>query len=170
MSQKSSQKGFTIIEVVLVLAIAALIFLVVFLAVPALQRSQRDTQRRADVGRLVTAVTSYAGNHQGALPPSGAGASGMTNNGATGFVAKYLRAGGDSFTDPSRGDYNISAGSTTVPAATATFNGAGPNGEIYYAQGHKCNADGTLTTTGAGTRNFAAVIVLENNDIYCQDN
>ncbi|PLS80866.1 hypothetical protein CYG49_03830, partial [Candidatus Saccharibacteria bacterium] len=46
----SKQSGFTIIEVVLVLAIAALIFLIVFLAVPALQRGQRDTQRRSDVG------------------------------------------------------------------------------------------------------------------------
>jgi len=33
---KKSQKGFTIIEVALVLAIGALIFLVVFLATPAL--------------------------------------------------------------------------------------------------------------------------------------
>ena len=38
--------GFTIIEVVLVLAIAGLIFLMVFIALPALQRSQRDTERR----------------------------------------------------------------------------------------------------------------------------
>jgi prepilin-type N-terminal cleavage/methylation domain-containing protein len=40
---KPKAHGFTIIEVVLVLAIAGLIFLIVFLALPALQRSQRDT-------------------------------------------------------------------------------------------------------------------------------
>ncbi|OYX35483.1 hypothetical protein B7Z00_05080, partial [Candidatus Saccharibacteria bacterium 32-50-10] len=34
--QELKQKGFTIIEVVLVLAIAALIFLMVFIALPAL--------------------------------------------------------------------------------------------------------------------------------------
>ena len=38
-----NKKGFTIIEVVLVLAVAGLIFLMVFLALPALQRAQRDT-------------------------------------------------------------------------------------------------------------------------------
>ena len=58
----TTKKGFTIIEVVLVLAIAGLIFLMVFVALPALQRNQRDTQRRSDVGRLVTAVTSYRTN------------------------------------------------------------------------------------------------------------
>ena len=35
----NSKKGFTIIEVVLVLAIAGLIFLMVFVALPALQRA-----------------------------------------------------------------------------------------------------------------------------------
>ena len=38
------QQGFTIIEVVLVLAIAGLIFLMVFIALPTLQRNQRDTR------------------------------------------------------------------------------------------------------------------------------
>ena len=44
--------AFTIIEVVLVLAIAGLIFLMVFIALPALQRNQRDTQRKNDMSRL----------------------------------------------------------------------------------------------------------------------
>ena len=56
---KSSKKGFTIIEVVLVLAIARLIFLMVFIALPALQRSQRNTQRRQDLSRIKAAVESY---------------------------------------------------------------------------------------------------------------
>ena len=45
-SLKKNKKGFTIIEIVLVLAIAGLIFLMIFVALPALQRSQRDTQRK----------------------------------------------------------------------------------------------------------------------------
>ena len=35
-NQNSTKKGFTIIEVVLVLAVAGLIFLMIFLALPAL--------------------------------------------------------------------------------------------------------------------------------------
>ena len=49
LEQQKTKKGFTIIEVVLVLAIAGLIFLMVFLALPNLQRSQKDTQRRDDL-------------------------------------------------------------------------------------------------------------------------
>lgn len=55
-NQNLAKKGFTIIEVVLVLAIAGLIFLMVFLALPVLQRSQRDTQRKQDVAMVVTAL------------------------------------------------------------------------------------------------------------------
>lgn len=60
---KKSQKGFTIIEVALVLAIAALIFLTVFLAVPALQRNQRNDARKRDVSSVVAAVTAYMSNN-----------------------------------------------------------------------------------------------------------
>lgn len=59
--------GFTIIEVVLVLAIAGLIFLMVFVALPQLQRNQRDTQRRNDVAKVVTAVNQYKTNNRGKL-------------------------------------------------------------------------------------------------------
>ena len=64
-NQNSTKKGFTIIEVVLVLAIAGLIFLMVFLALPALQRSQRDTQRKQDVAMVVTALHNWKANNKG---------------------------------------------------------------------------------------------------------
>ncbi len=60
---KKSQKGFTIIEVALVLAVGALIFLVVFLAVPALQRNQRNDARKRDQSQIVEAITSYIANN-----------------------------------------------------------------------------------------------------------
>ncbi len=62
-----SKRGFTIIEVVLVLAIAGLIFLMVFIALPALQRSQRNTQRRDDYSMLVTSINSYMASNNGKL-------------------------------------------------------------------------------------------------------
>ena len=62
---KNNFKGFTIIEVVLVLAIAGLIFLMVFLGLPALQRAQRDTQRKQDVAMVVTALHNWKANNRG---------------------------------------------------------------------------------------------------------
>ena len=64
-NQNVTKKGFAIIEVVLVLAIAGLIFLMVFLALPALQRSQRDTQRKQDVAMVVTALHNWKANNKG---------------------------------------------------------------------------------------------------------
>src|SRR5581483_2793412 len=57
------QSGFTIIEVLIVLAIAGLILLIVFLAVPALQRNSRDTQRKNDVSRILGAAQEVINNN-----------------------------------------------------------------------------------------------------------
>jgi prepilin-type N-terminal cleavage/methylation domain-containing protein len=62
---KKRQEGFTIVEVLIVLAIAGVIMLVVFLAVPTLQRNSRNTQRRADVSHLGGVLNEWIGNHQG---------------------------------------------------------------------------------------------------------
>ena len=62
-------KGFTIIEVVLVLAVAGLIFAMVFMALPALWASQRDTARRESVLSFVRTLKSFqTNNSRGALP------------------------------------------------------------------------------------------------------
>ena len=50
------------------LAIAGLIFLMVFIALPALQRSQRNTQREDDLSRVLTAANDYQTNNSGKTP------------------------------------------------------------------------------------------------------
>lgn len=65
MLKKTNQKGFTIIEVLIVLAIAAVIMLVVFLAVPALQRNSRNSQRTNDASLISSAVGECLGNNNG---------------------------------------------------------------------------------------------------------
>lgn len=59
------EKGFTLIEIVLVLAIAGLLLVIVFLAVQGAQRSRRDGQRQQDAGRALAAVESCAANNSG---------------------------------------------------------------------------------------------------------
>jgi prepilin-type N-terminal cleavage/methylation domain-containing protein len=61
------QEGFTIIEVLIVLAIAGLILLIVFLAVPALQRNARNTQRVDDVARVLGAAQEVLNNNNGSV-------------------------------------------------------------------------------------------------------
>jgi prepilin-type N-terminal cleavage/methylation domain-containing protein len=66
--QQRKDSGFTIIEVLIVLAIAGLILLVVFLAVPALQRNARNTTRKNEVSAILGAVNEWTNNNNGALP------------------------------------------------------------------------------------------------------
>lgn len=75
MTDGGSLGGFTIIEVVLVLAIAGLIFMMVFIALPNLQRAQRDTQRRTALGQVASAVQQYQANNNGRLPGAASGSS-----------------------------------------------------------------------------------------------
>lgn len=130
-------KGFTLIEIVLVLAIAGLLLVIVFLAVSGAQKSRRDSQRKGDVSRIAAALESYASNANGAYPTlvqfkatTGAGAFGPY---ATGI------------TNPDGLAYGItSATATTVP----TLNNIGYNiaGRVYNVcvgleQGFSCRSN-----------------------------
>ncbi len=61
-SLKATHSGFTIIEILIVLAIAGLIMLIVFLAVPALERNARDYRRNHDAALLASERQSYDEN------------------------------------------------------------------------------------------------------------
>lgn len=151
--QKKKEGGFTIIEVVLVLAIAGLIFLMVFIALPALQRSQRDTQRKNDLSRAQTAVNNYRTSNRNALPADVASYN-------VKIIGNYLKAQGDAFEDPSRGDYVFVAGlgAGVFPAykdATA---------EILVETGKKCDGEDVVV---AGSRSVALRMALEGGGTAC---
>src|SRR5687768_147522 len=59
------ETGFTIIEVLIVLAIAGLIMVVVFLAVPALNRNNRNERYRTDARNILTASQEISNNKGG---------------------------------------------------------------------------------------------------------
>lgn len=144
-------KGFTIIEVVLVLAIAGLIFLMVFIALPALQRNQRDTQRRNDLSRVQTAIQSYQTNARGALPT-------FDNN----FITSYLTINGtDTFADPNGTNYTFG----TLPANFV----ASPR-VIAATAGSVCAGDGSTLTNNQGNRKVALQMRLEGGGVACVNN
>ncbi len=57
-----AKEGFTIIEVIIVLVIGAVIMLAVFLVVPQLQRTQRNSRRQSDARRVLTAAEQVNAN------------------------------------------------------------------------------------------------------------
>lgn len=164
MNKRLNKKGFTIIEVVLVLAIAGLIFLMVFVALPRLQISQRDTQRRDDVAALATAVTQYQSNNGGRLPVSGA---------EDEFIERYLEAGGSTFNDPSSGEtYPLSIQDYSGDSITDYLDGDS-YGEMVIIRSGACSdeegADGGIVE-GTGVRSYAVAVSLEGSGYYCSDN
>ena len=155
----SSQKpAFTIIEVVLVLAIAGLIFLMVFIALPALQRNQRDTQRKNDIGRVLTALQSYQSNNRGSIPTSW----------ASQLITPYLRLDGDTFTDPSGINYRLSSRTVADGKPARRINSAGDDSLIFYYLNSKCDGENIVAADGANKVAFAAL--LEGGGIYCVNN
>lgn len=142
---KINQKGFTIIEVVLVLAIAGLIFLMVFIALPALQRNQRDTARKNDVTTISSAVTSFTSNNRGTFP-------------TTAQLADYAEDVSDNTTSVVVG----AAGPRTIAPA---------DGIITVTQRTTCGASTStnqVLATGT-TRQFTVVTKLEsgNGAYFC---
>lgn len=156
---QNRSEGFTIIELLIVLAIAALIILIVLIAVPQLQRNQRNQARQSIAGRITTEVNNYIGNNNGALPTANNNATtGMTG----GFSTRYFT--GIDVNDPQ-------SGTSLLAAANVTFTGTpgGTAGNLDYTTGRICNGE-TTTTTGATARNFALVVRLEGGAAYCLDN
>lgn len=158
---QTNKKGFTIIEVVLVLAIAGLIFLMVFVALPALQRNQRDTQRRNDMSRLITAVTSYQANNSNNIPVT---ATGLDAN----FLSDYLKQNSDinlsEFKDPSNVNYTVNP----IALSSGGTGSAGSNPEIRLYTNAYCA--GETPTFRSGSGNIAVVYDLEGSGAVCVDN
>ncbi len=147
MNVTQNKRGFTIIEVVLVLAIAALIFLMVFIALPALQRGQRDAARKNDASAVASAINTFKSNNNGKIPAAGGGGGGVPNF-AT-FKNDYL-------TDQlSQYDVNKITSGTGADVAPASID------EMKVVLSRKCD-------NSVSSRTVAVVIRLEGADArYC---
>ena len=161
----SSQKpAFTIIEVVLVLAIAGLIFLMVFIALPALQRNQRDTQRKNDMSRLKTAMDSYKSNNRGNLP-WGTDRYGVWSQ-SDNFGINYLKADQGEFGDPSSGRYAFGVNYYSIAGGSIYNTFESQQSHISISIGFVCDGE---TVANAGLSNYAIRYRLEGGGVYCID-
>lgn len=134
-SRRSSEGGFTIIEVLIVLAIAGLIMLIVFLAVPALQRNSRNTQRSNDASRISAAVNECLNNRNGRM------------NDCDGFGA-----------GAEAGQYITIADNQQLTAlGGATLN------TFAFTVNTRCDAAGANAVPGGGTRAFTVTYQVETS-------
>lgn len=145
--KKSKSEGFTIIEVMIVLAIAGLILLIVFLAVPALQRNSRNTQRKNDVSAVLGGVNEYTSNNNGALPTTCAQITALAK---TGY---YTSGCGNAAGDVS--PVNLPTGAQAALAATAA------NDRVVVVTGAQCGAAGA--TVAGSARQVAVQYLIETS-------
>lgn len=140
-NKTKDQKGFTIIEVLIVLAIAGLILLIVFLAVPALQRNSRNTSRRNDVSRILGAVQEVTNNSNGVVSTT------TLTGGASGTVA--TAAGTLGYYDAA----NLKVENKTAETPTAE--------QVFVEIGAACT-NGTTLATGTA-RQVAVLFAVETS-------
>lgn len=160
MSAPIKKEGFTIIEVVLVLAIAGLIFLMVFIALPALQRNQRDTARKSDVSNIASAVTSYSSNNRGAFPDTPA-------------LVEYVKDVSDNTTKVLVNAAGDDALAEVAGSATASTTETGvQDGLIVVTQRTKCGLSGkTQALLPGSNREYTVVTRIETGSgvAFCQN-
>jgi prepilin-type N-terminal cleavage/methylation domain-containing protein len=145
--QQRKDAGFTIIEVMIVLAIAGLIMLIVFLAVPALQRNSHNTTRKNDIGRLGSAVNDWVSNNNGQVLTAGASNANLTTiiNDA-GSLGQYTLA-------PSSSSLSVVDGSGSAQTALSSID------KVVIVTGAQCDQNGT--TKPGTSRQLAIQYMLE---------
>lgn len=130
--------GFTIIEVMIVLAIAGIIMAIVFLAIPSLQKSSRNTRRKQDASRVSAIISEFTSNNNGKLPTAFGTGSGQVN------IANETWS---IVTAPS--------GNITAWPAAAPFPAAPAVDVVRVYSGATCGPNGGDTpVAGASTRQF----------------
>ena len=192
----SKKRGFTIIEVVLVLGIAGLIFMMAFIALPSLWASQRDADRKAHVMEFVSDIKTYqTNNSRGALPTlTGSGPAQFTwdnainavnsPNGWPAFVKDYVNR---DLEDPEGIKYNFyiveclsGTGGQIATGATCAyqsnnFGRVNDQADINLVNGLNytmyvaisATCDGDHAVRANSSRSVAVVYVLERGGRYC---
>jgi prepilin-type N-terminal cleavage/methylation domain-containing protein len=184
------KKGFTLIEVVLVLAIAGLILAMVMIALPALQKAQRNTQRKNDLSLIVSQMEKWRSHNPGVSVSDNYSAysSGAANN----FCVFYNKYVPEDMVDPSTGEpykialwktdkvVNCRTGQTYQRGTDSTANGQSNNsywarmevGDIQYDDVARCDGETFDDTVGrsAGLHAFAMRMYMEGGATTCIDN
>lgn len=184
---RKKQTGFSLIEVVLVLGIAALIFAMAFIALPSLWASQRDAQRKANVMSFISDLKTYqTNNSRGALPTSthpnyDFALSDARNTPETdtwkAFIKDYVpKAFADPDMDEKGTNFRFYIYDCTNVSVSATCNTSSENTDFQPAYNRNklglhvfvsATCDGDHAVRANNNRSVAVIQVLERSGRYC---
>jgi type II secretory pathway pseudopilin PulG len=164
MFRKLNNKGFTIVETLIVLAIAATIIIVVLLAVPALQRQSRNTATKVGAGAIASGWTAEVGNANGATITVTTGAGAIYINTASYKVNAAITT------------FTATAVAATVVTYSSTNSVTGAAGDkltnnsiaLYISGVCPATTTGTSITPTVGTATQAAIVYsIEPGTLGC---
>lgn len=158
--------GFTIIEMLIVLAIAGLILLLVFEAIPTLERNSRNNQRKQDIQAVLEAVSHYELNNSGTFPgPCGNTSLDLcaANANSPLYYAKLtyydLTTAGKVVLTPQHN----TGGPPNLAADLPALSGSNATEEVMVYNYERCdpNTPGGATVTAAGYNDVVALYAIE---------
>ena len=141
MQKKLDNKGFTIVEVLIVLAIAGAVLAGILIAVPALQRNSRNIRAKQAANTLVAAISDNEAANNGSAPvaTSATNVLTMTGTGSPVVTTTASVAGVKVVTQ------------ATAPSATV--------GTVYVVTSATCSNG--ATTIGASSTQFSVSYAIE---------
>jgi prepilin-type N-terminal cleavage/methylation domain-containing protein len=142
-------RGFTIIEVIIVLVIGAVIMIAVFVVVPQLQQSARNNQRRRDIQRVLVAARQYYTTNTFSDSASGSGST-------DGLNIKNLIS--SNFKDPSLSSNSTTSRDYVIKPRTGNRSGVVTWIEIFYDK--KCIASQSTATVNGNLQDSTGSIAV----------
>lgn len=167
--KSQASNGFTIVEILIVLAIAGLIMLIIFEAIPDLTRNSGNNLRKQDAANILQVISQYELNNSGNFPSGcGTGYSSVCKTSSTSSLLYYTTL---SYYDATSDQVTVHPQTETsaapIPAVTNTD-------KVTIYNYEKC-ADGqnTATNMGADYSDIVAVYAVESGgstpDSQCQE-
>jgi prepilin-type N-terminal cleavage/methylation domain-containing protein len=168
-NKHNKDQGFTIIEVMIVLAIAGMIIAIVLLAVPNLQRTARNTSRKNDAAAIAAAMSNFIDNNGGSFP------SGLAVDSAPGGKSLDLCATsgwGTTYSAGSScsGNYETAKLGLYKPSAVTLYTTSTPtaatiadSNNVEIVTGYGCNSANTGLSASTVPQSAAILYALENS-------
>lgn len=144
---KKRNSGFTIIEVLIVLAIAGLIMVVVFLAVPNLQRNQRNNGTKTEANNLLAAYSEISDQKNGTVLSNS-----VSSTAGSDAAAVKSAANTNTITTVTIQSTAPTLGTTKAATSSATI-----------VTGYSCASDPTVAPVASTARSVALVYTIETS-------